>query len=398
MKILYIVNYFPPSTGAAALNSLKITKSLIEYGHDVLILAPGDMGKTLNLKTSNNLKEIPNLKVTYSNYYIKSPLSWIFSHFENMIKFMLKIKNQFTPDIILSQYHPFHYASVIGDYISKILKIPHVIRSHDIFIDLESHSYPYNLYISTNYPRIHRTILNSEIFYVTTSEMIDHYVKFKRLRDVNFKVHHNGIDVNEFFPIENQEELKDKYGCDTIVSFIGLMTQDIGIHNIIHYFPDVIKIYKDTHLLLIGGGPYESNILKLINKLNLNKYVHFLGIKPHIQIPYYMNNTDIGIGRITHKRMWRYMIPVKCLEYMACKKPYITTPISQDIIKNNDVGLLLKRDFNKEDLISKLGILIEDKNLRKKLGEKGISKIYQSFKWEDIMNNFNNDIMNLLDK
>jgi len=228
--------------------------------------------------------------------------------------------------------------------------------------------------------------------------MIEYYSKFKRLRDVNFKVHHNGINVNEFFPIENQEELKDKYGCDTIVSFIGLMTQDIGIHNIIHYFPDVIKIYKDTHLLLIGGGPYESNILKLINKLNLNKYVHFLGIKPHIQIPYYMNNTDIGIGRITHKRMWRYMIPVKCLEYMACKKPYITTPISQDIIKNNDVGLLLKRDFNKEDLISKLGILIEDKNLRKKLGEKGISKIYQSFKWEDIMNNFNNDIMNLLDK
>ena len=50
MKIIYIVNYFPPSTGAAALNSLNIVKFMIKFGHDVLILAPGDMGKTLNLK------------------------------------------------------------------------------------------------------------------------------------------------------------------------------------------------------------------------------------------------------------------------------------------------------------------------------------------------------------
>ena len=86
------------------------------------------------------------------------------------------------------------------------------------------------------------------------------------------------------------------------------------------------------------------------------------------------------------------MIPVKCLEYMACKKPFITTPVSQDIIKNNDVGILLKRNFNKTELIDKLNMLIEDKRLRIKLGEKGVKKIHQNFKWDDIMNNFNEDL------
>lgn len=396
MNILYFVNYFPPSTGAAALNSLKIAKLLVKYGHNLLVLSPGDMGKTLNLKSAKVLTMVPNLKVNYSNYLIRSPLSWIFSHIENMTKFLLKIRNTFSPDIILTQYHPFHYASVIGGYISKILKIPHIVRSHDIFIDLASHSLLYKFYISMNYPYIYRSILNCDIFYTTTSEMIKYFLKFKKLKDVNFKVHHNGIDINKFYPIKNQEELKDKYGCDVIISFIGLMTPDIGIHNFILNFPNIIKSNKDVHLMLIGGGRYENFILNLIKKLKITNQVHFLGIKSHNQIPYYMNNSDIGIGRITHKKMWRYMIPVKCLEYMACKKPIITTPISQDIIKNNDVGLLLKRNFNNKELNDKLVMLIEDKKLRIKLGENGIGKIYKNFKWEDIMSNFNKDIIDLM--
>ena len=140
------------------------------------------------------------------------------------------------------------------------------------------------------------------------------------------------------------------------------MTQDIGIHNFIQIFPEIVKSNKDTHLILIGGGPSLNFILKRIKKLKLTKYIHFLGLKSHDQIPYYMNNSDIGIGRITHKKMWRYMVPVKCLEYMACGKPIITTPISQDVIKNNDVGILLKRNFNKNELIDKLCLLIDDKN------------------------------------
>ena len=396
MNILYLVNYFPPNTGAAALNSLKIVESLIKLGHNLLVLAPGDMGKILNIDSLKFVEDIPNLKVIYSNSLIKSPLSWIFSHIENMAKFLLKIRKYYSPDIVMTQYHPFHYASVLGAKISNYLKVPHIVRSHDIFVDLASHSIPYNLHILVSYPFIYRSITKSDIFYVTTSEMIQYFLRFKRLKNVNFKVNHNGIDINQFYSYKNQDELKDKYGCETILSFIGLMTQDIGIHNLIQIFPEVIKSNKDTNLILIGWGSYKDYILNLIKKLRLSNHVHFLGIKPHNQIPYYMNNSDIGIGRITHKKMWRYMIPVKCLEYMACKKPLISTPISQDIIKNNDVGILLKRNFNNTELIDKLTMLIEDKGLRIKLGENGAKKIHQNFKWDDIMNNFNSDILKLV--
>jgi len=249
-----------------------------------------------------------------------------------------------------------------------------------------------------NYPRIYRSIQNSDIFYVTASEQKRYFQKFKKLRDVNFKIHHNGIDDTQFYPYKEQNELKEKYGCETIISFIGLMSQDIGVQNFIRAIPGVLKDHKDTHVILIGDGPYKDYILKLIKNLNLDNRIHFLGIKPHEEIPYYINNSDIGLGRITHKKMWRYMVPVKCLEYMACKKPFITTPVSQDIIKNNDVGILLKRDFSNKELIDTISMMIQDNNLRKKLGENGFNKIQSSFKWERLMNDFNNDIKTKINK
>ncbi|MFX1394829.1 MAG: glycosyltransferase family 4 protein [Promethearchaeota archaeon] len=396
MKIVYFVNYFPPLTGAAAINSKKISDHLVKLGHEVLVLAPYDMGKIFNIKSSVGQIKFPGIEVEFSSSLIKFPFSLIFSHVENMIKFLRRIRRYFFPDIILSQHHAFHFASVVSGYLSKRLKIPHVIRSHDIFLDLESRSFLYNLFVSLVHPQVFRSLPKSEICYLSTTEMKDYYLKFKKLRDVNFKVFPNGIDTNEFYPYTNQEDLKNEYGGDTILSFIGLMSLDIGIQNFIKIFPEILKSHKDTHLVLIGDGPYKNNLLSLIKNLNLNKHIHFLGIKPHEEIPYYMNNSDIGIGRITHKRQWKYMIPVKCLEYMACKKPFISTPISQDILKENDVGILLKKNFTKEELVNKLTNLIDDKNFRMKLGSNGLRKINENFQWEKLMKNFNENINKII--
>ncbi|MFX0186758.1 MAG: glycosyltransferase family 4 protein [Candidatus Hodarchaeota archaeon] len=389
MNILYFAHYFPPHSGAAAICTHKISAYLAKFGHNILVLAPENKGKFFKGKAS---RVFNNIEVINSNQIVRFPFSLIISHIENLIKFLTKLKANFRPDIIFSQYHTFHYASVVGGYLSKILKIPHIIRSHDIFIDLKTKSVPFKIIFSINYPRIYHSICNCDIDYVQTSEMKEYLSKFRKFKDVSFRILHNGIETQQFYPHRNQDFFKDKYGCDIIVSFIGLMTQDIGIHNFIQILPEVLKTHKDTHLLMIGDGPYKNFVLKLVKKLQLNKKVHFLGIRPHHEIPFFINNCDIGIGRITHKEMWRYFIPVKCLEYMACQKPFITTPISRDAIKNNDVGLILKRDFNNKELVTKLIMLIEDKSLRTKLGENGLKKINQNFKWEAIMEDFNTDL------
>lgn len=384
---------FPPSIGAGAINALKIAKYLASYGNRILVMSPGVFSKVSSETKVSIKKQLENtdIEVKYSSRFMKIPLNLIFSHWENTLKFLLKLKSKFNPDLILSQYQAFHFASVVGARISKILNIPHVSRSHDIFFPTDAFSLPLKLFYSSIYTRIYRSISSCDIFYVTTSEMKDYYLNFKKLKSINFKIHHNGIDNNDFYP-NKQDDLKEKYGANEIILFVGQISRDNDIGYVINVLPEILKRKKDTHFLIIGSGPHENNLKNLIKKQNLEKQVHFLGIKPHKSIPYYVNNSDIGIGRITYENIWRYMIPVKCLEYMACGKPFITAPLSLDLIKNNDVGLVLKRNFTDKDLIDGFIELIEDAQLRRKMGENGIRKINNKFRWEDLMTKFNNEI------
>ena len=68
MKILYFVNYFPPLIGAAAINSQKIAEYLVKLGHDIVVLAPNEMGNVFNIKkhlhiTTKNEKDNLKLRV-----------------------------------------------------------------------------------------------------------------------------------------------------------------------------------------------------------------------------------------------------------------------------------------------------------------------------------------------
>ena len=371
MNIIYFVNYYPPNTGAAALNSSKIVQYLEKFGHSVLVLRPFDMAKSFN--TNKALSKKSNVHVSSS--LIKFPFSRVFSHLENIIAYLLNLKKKINPDLIMSQYHAFHYASVAGAYVSKKLNVPHVIRSHDIFHDLSIHSLPYRIYNSMIYPRIFNSISKSELFYVVSSELRDYLLQMKKISHTKIKVHHNGIDVSEFYPKHYQNSLKEKFSCENIILFIGLINDNIGLHHFVNSLSNVLKTRKETHLVIIGDGPYRDEVLNIVNQTGISNQVHFLGIMSHEKIPYFINNCDIGVGRITSDKLWTYSIPIKCLEYMACKKPFITTPLSRDVIFKNDVGLTLKRDFNDQDVIDKLTLLIENPKLRNKLGENGFLKI-----------------------
>jgi phosphatidylinositol alpha-1,6-mannosyltransferase len=246
------------------------------------------------------------------------------------------------------------------------------------------------------FPEIFRSISSSDIFYVPTSEMKHYLLKIKRLQDINIQIHPNGVDTNEFYPYDNQSELKERFSCENILLFVGNLDVNYGLQHLISVLPTILKDYKDTHLIVIGDGPYKSALINFVKQQNLMERVHILGLKPHEVIPYYINNSDVGIGLLSYQPMLRYTVPVKCLEYLACKKTFITSPCSSDLIRNNDVGILLKRDFTNKDLLTNLISLIEDKTLRNNLAEEGFRKVNENFTWEQLMRKFNESLTEIV--
>ncbi|MHA1284704.1 MAG: glycosyltransferase [Promethearchaeota archaeon] len=397
-RILYFANYFPPIQSAASIIENKIVNLFNEFGYKIIVLCPKEITISKQLKKKKTNYILKNLNVHYSSSTFKYPLSFIFSHFENLLYYLIKIKKKFEPDLIFSQYHPHHYASVAGSYISKILNVPHIIRSHDLFImDEFFDSKLFQIYNHIIYPPVYKSIYKSNIFYVTTSEMQDYLLKIIKSKNTEIKISHNGVDTNKFYPYKSkdQEILKQYYGCENIILFTGLIIKKFGFLNFLHSLPYILKENRETHFIFIGYGPDLKYTLNFIKKEGLKEKVHYLGLKSHDYIPFYINNSDIGIGRFTKSLFVQYCMPTKCIEYMACSKCFITTPISKDVIYNNDVGIVIKKDFSKEEFSNKLIMLIEDKDLRRKLGENGLIKVRNKFDWKIVINSIIKDILNL---
>jgi glycosyltransferase involved in cell wall biosynthesis len=398
VNLVYFTNYFTPHIGAASTYTRKIIDYLANQGHHILVFARGSQANNEKLKDQNIQSFNKNIRVIYSNPKIKHPYSTLLSHLENLYTAIRKEK-YFNPNLILAQYHTFHFAPVMAALLAKKLKIPYVVRSHDIFSPYygklrEIGTLPELVYLKLSNQITYQSIQFSDIFYVTATEQITHLKRDKKFKNTEFKWHPNGIDSNVFYPKEDNS-LKAKYKADNIILYIGMLDVDLGIQQFIKSIPLINKEAKNTHFIIVGSGKDESLINDQINKLEINHKVHLIPPVNHSQIPYYINNCDFGMGFLAEDLFYKYCIPVKCLEYMACSKPFITTPVSRDVIFRNNTGIMINH-INEKEISSGAIELLQDNVHRKTLGKNGFDIIQKKFLWDNLMKSFDKDIRNLI--
>ena len=88
---------------------------------------------------------------------------------------------------------------------------------------------------------------------------------------------------------------------------------------VVHAFAEVQKVFQDARLDLVGGGPLEAEIRKLVQDLGLNG-VEFKGVVAHEQIGREYDQADIFINASRLDNM-----PVSILEAFACGLPVVST-------------------------------------------------------------------------
>lgn len=88
---------------------------------------------------------------------------------------------------------------------------------------------------------------------------------------------------------------------------------------VVRAFAEVQKAYPDARLDLVGGGPLEADVRKLVSDLQLNG-VHFAGVASRTEIAAYYNRADIFINASRLDNM-----PVSIIEAFASGTPVVTT-------------------------------------------------------------------------
>ncbi|HQG76874.1 MAG TPA: glycosyltransferase [Bacteroidales bacterium] len=132
---------------------------------------------------------------------------------------------------------------------------------------------------------------------------------------------------------------------------------------------------KDVTFLAIGKNTDSESSWSWINEEN-RKYFRLLGRKSGVES--FINIMDIGI-----LATFTEGISNSILEYMAMSKPVIATlgGGTGEIVVDNVTGILVSQS-DPEELAEKIDLLLNDKDLRERMGSHGKSRIQKTFSIE----------------
>ncbi len=202
----------------------------------------------------------------------------------------------------------------------------------------------------------------------------------------NFSVNRNKIHVTYlshskiYKPINKdicKNFLKKHYKINfEYILFVGNFSPRKNILGLIRSFSKICNENKKINLIIIGvkGQSYETYLNECI-KLKIKNRVIFTGFVETSHLPYFYNNALCFIYPSIYEG---FGLPP--LEAMACKTPVITSNITSmpEILKDSALYI---NPYDFDDIYLKLNMVLEDKNLKNTLIEKGFEHS-KNFSWE----------------
>lgn len=203
----------------------------------------------------------------------------------------------------------------------------------------------------------------------------------------------NGLNLSEFdlsttdIPSEIRKRIENKF----VIGFVGRITQDKGISELIEAFKRIQSVNNKSVLIIIGsletGDPISDNDLNFIK--NNADVIHI----NHVENPVnYYNNMDVLVFP-THREGFGNV----SIEAQALEVPVITYNVTgaKDTVVNEHTGFIVeKNDINA--IYEKLLYFIQNEDIRIKFGEKGRKWVFENFSnkmiWKELLNFYNSRV------
>jgi len=367
-NISFVINHYP-SIGGAEFFVKELSERLVSHHYHVDVF-------TGNWKENNKENEVCNGVNVYR--------SKVF--FENNV-FMSTLS--YTPFLILNyskkypkrQYSLLHtimntHGSIEGAMMHKLYDIPHIVTVQALYF--EKKNYLKRIILK----KMAKCTLESADIVHVISNNLNNIVK--SLGISNTCVIPNAVNTDIFKPFNaNNIKLNMGYSInDKIIITTSRLTKKNGIDVLIKSFQLLRKNNNDVFLLIIGSGEEKKEIIRLINDLNLNHCVKLLGDVPFLQIPDYLNISDVFVRPSYDEGFGSSFI-----EAMACNIPVIGTNVGgiPDIISNNYNGILVNPGDVLE-LSNKLEKMLDDEQTKITLAINGYDTVYNNFSWGVVYN------------
>ena len=266
--------------------------------------------------------------------------------------------------------------------LARRLKIPVVFRSIDIANQLVP--YPY-LRLPT---RIMEKRLYSRVdMILTLTPGLTGYVKKLGADEKKIKLLPMPVDTGLFYASPPAAELARKWGItpdDRVIVYIGTLFDFSGLDMIIRQFPRIIREIPQAKLLIVGDGPQRQKLKSIIRETRLLQKVLITGFQPYDTMPQYINLATVCLNPFRITGATRDIFPGKIVQYLACAKPIVATPLPGlvAVTPGEEQGLVYAT--TPEDIADKLIKLLKDAEYRQRLGQNGLDYVRRMHSYESI--------------
>ena len=208
----------------------------------------------------------------------------------------------------------------------------------------------------------------------------------RRYIGVDAEVIYNGCDLKRFNINVSGKAMRKRWKIPEdkkVVIWVGRTTSHKDPLTFLKAIPLVMKEHGDAIFILEGCGPLDITIRREINRLKLHKYVIFKNTwLPETIMPYLYAMSDVFVATYLYEAFGMTVV-----EAMACGKPVVATAFGALPELVGDCGLLFE-PRNPADLAEKISALLDDDELRMKLGRKAFLRVKERFTWDKIAKDY----------
>ncbi len=295
-------------------------------------------------------------------------------HFYPSLFFTLR---RIKPDIIHLEEEPESLVSFETIYLSKYLRpIPKIVlftwrnleKTHKEWRLLHPQRYVY--------PMVENYTLKNIDYLIAGNQEGSKIFKRKGYKWPIKVIPQYGVDTNKYKVLENTKSLKTRFGLSGfVVGYVGRLWKPKGIGTLLKA---ISQIDRKFTLLLLGSGPDRNKYLELAKSLGIDNKIRMVSSVKASEVVKYLNCIDILVLPSRTTPEWKEQFGRVIIEAMACEVPVIGSSSGEIPNVIGDAGLIFKEGDVKE-LAGKISILMDNNDLRQKLGAVGRQRVIENY-------------------
>lgn len=325
-----VIGVFLRKGAAVSEYFLRLADEFVKLGYRVIVISDENRKDLVNTKSNPMI-------LTWPSYWPSRLIDFIF---------IIKIIKKYKPEMMIANFKAENFFLIAG----SIFGVPHRIA--------------WNHTLSSQQMEVPKwKFWRKRLIYLLTTKIITPSKSTKKDTMETYHIKSNKIVVINNLILNNDNCINSNK--EFTIVFVGRFHESKGVDTLIRALFIVKKEFPHIKLELIGDGEKKHDYIELVNKLDLEKNVFFLGRQPREKVLEHFANALFSIAP-SHSESFGLIV----IESFSTKTPVIGSDTGgiAEIIEDEESGLLFSVGDH-HDLASKILLFLKNEKLRKQCGE-----------------------------